>query len=120
MFRCGRRVPRRATATTKDFRYQEDAQKVFDRFHGDLFGLGGPIGPASEGRPGVAREDLPHRPSSAGDQYSHDGPVDNPRGVVPNTIAKTVPNTGGPSYLAASAVVLLGADAVIGRGAVRR
>jgi hypothetical protein len=44
-----------------DFKYQEDAQKVFDRHPGDPYGLDGPIGPASEGKPGVAGEDLPHR-----------------------------------------------------------
>jgi hypothetical protein len=35
----------------EDFRYQEDAQKVFDRHPGDPYGLDGPIGPASEGPP---------------------------------------------------------------------
>ena len=37
-----------------DFQYQEDAQKVYDRHPGDPYGLDGPIGPASEGKPGVA------------------------------------------------------------------
>ena len=37
-----------------DFQYQEDAQKVYNRHPGDPYGLDGPIGPASEGKPGVA------------------------------------------------------------------
>jgi hypothetical protein len=49
-----------------EFKYQEDAQKVYDRHPGDPYGLDGPIGPASEGIPGVACEDLPHRQSSGG------------------------------------------------------
>jgi hypothetical protein len=103
-----------------DFKYQEDAQKVFDRHAGDPYGLDGPIGPASEGRPGVACEDLPHRPTTAGNQYSPETPVDNPNGVVPDTTANTMPNTGGPPYLAVGAVLLLGAAVVAGRGILRR
>jgi hypothetical protein len=100
-----------------DFKYQEDAQKVFDRHPGDPYGLDGPIRPASEGKPGVACEDLPHRPQSAGyDQYS---PVSNPKGVVPNTTSK-MPNTGGPPYLMFGAALLMGAALVAGRGVLRR
>jgi hypothetical protein len=108
-----------------DFKYQEDAQKVFDRHPGDPYGLDGPIGPASEGTPGVACEDLPHRPQSGGpadDQYSDTPPsdVNNPNDVLPNTTANTMPNTGGPPYLAVGAVLLLGAAVVAGRGVLRR
>jgi hypothetical protein len=31
----------------KNFPYQEDAQRVYDRHPGDPYGLDGPIGPAS-------------------------------------------------------------------------
>jgi hypothetical protein len=48
------------------------------------------------------------------------GPVNNPKGVVPNTTAKKLPNTGGPSYLAVGAMLALGAAVVAGRGALRR
>src|SRR5215210_7496204 len=84
----------------KDFQYQEDAQKVYDRHPGDPYGLDGPIGPASAGTPGVACEDLPHRPSSgdgpADDQYGPKKPpppVDNPKGVMPDTSAPKIPDT---------------------------
>ncbi len=109
-----------------DFEYQEDAQKVYDRHPGDPYGLDGPIGPASEGTPGVACEDLPHRPGSGGptgDQYSPKTPpadVSNPKNVVPHTTVKKMPNTGGPPYLAVGAVLLLGAAVVAGRGVLRR
>ncbi|MBA2535155.1 MAG: hypothetical protein H0V21_09095, partial [Rubrobacter sp.] len=87
-----------------DFKYQEDAQKVFDRHPGDPYGLDGPIGPASEGRPGVACEDRPHRLNPGGpadDQYSKTPPsdVNNPDDVIPNTGADQIPDTGGPPYL---------------------
>jgi hypothetical protein len=104
----------------EDFQYQEDAQKVYDRHPGDPYGLDGPIGPASEGTPGVACEDLPHRPTSAGDQYAPEAPVNNPKDVLPNTTAKTMPNTGGPPYLAVGSVLLLGAAVVAGRVVLRR
>jgi hypothetical protein len=108
-----------------DFQYQEDAQKVYDRHPGDPYGLDGPIGLASEGTPGVACEDLPHRPQSDGpadDQYSDTPPsdVNNPNDVVPNTASQTMPNTGGPPYLAVGAMLLLGAAVVAGRGVLRR
>jgi hypothetical protein len=67
----------------EDFRYQEDAQNVYDRHPGDPYGLDGPIGPASAGTPGVACEDLPHRPTSADDQYSPETPVDTPTPSCP-------------------------------------
>jgi hypothetical protein len=100
-----------------DFKYQEDAQKVFNRHPGDPYGLDGPIGPASEGKPGVACEDLPHRPTSAGDQYAPGGTY-NSNNVVPDTTSgRPLPNTGGPPYLTVGAMMLLGAAAVAGDGA---
>jgi len=104
----------------EDFKYQEDAQKVFERHPGDPYGLDGPIGPASDGRPGVACENLPHRPTSAGEQYSSDTPVNNPNDVIPNTGTNQMPNTGGPPYLAVGAVLVLGAAVVVGRGVLGR
>ena len=71
----------------------------------------------------MACEDLPHRPSSSGpadDQYSPKTPVNNPNAVVPNTTAKKMPNTGGPPYLAAGAMLLLGVAVVAGRGVLKR
>jgi hypothetical protein len=78
----------------------------------------------------VACEDLPHRPNSgdddgtpAGDQYNPGGPkgpVDNPKGVMPGSGAKKIPNTGGPPYLALGALSLLGAALIVGRGVLRR
>jgi hypothetical protein len=109
-----------------DFQYQEDAQKVYDRHPGDPYGLDGPIGPASSGIPGVACEDLPHRPQSGGptnDQYSTKTPpadTGNPKDVLPNTTVKKMPNTGGPPYLAVGAVMCLAAAVVAGRGVLRR
>ena len=46
-------------------------------------------------------------------------PVDNPKGVMPNTPVK-IPNIGGPPYLAVGVVVLLGAALLAGRGVLRR
>jgi hypothetical protein len=46
------------------------------------------------------------------DQYAKEPPaeVDNPKGVVPDTVTvKKVPDTGGPSYLAIGALILLAA-----------
>jgi len=45
-----------------DFTYQEEAQAVLDGDPSDPHGLDGPIGDAFTGQPGVACEDLPHRP----------------------------------------------------------
>jgi hypothetical protein len=56
---------------------------------------------------GVACEDRPHRPDSGGpggDQHSPEIPVDNPNSVVPDSTARTMPNTGDPLYLAVGAM----------------
>jgi len=45
----------------EDFVYQEDAQAVYEQDTSDPHGLDGPIGPTSDGEPGVACEMLPHR-----------------------------------------------------------
>jgi len=66
----------------KDFTYQEDAQSVYEQDRSDPFGLDGPIGSASSGTPGVACEDLPHRP-----------PVD---GSPPPTTTSPPPTTTSP------------------------
>jgi hypothetical protein len=57
----------------------------------------------------------------AGDQYTNKppGPVDNPKGVMPGTGAKKVPNTGGPPIVL-GALVLLGAALIAGRGILKR
>jgi hypothetical protein len=55
---------------------------------------------------GVACEDRPHR-SDSGDQHSPEIPVDNPNSVVPDSTARTMPNTGDPLYLAVGAMLLL-------------
>ena len=46
------------------FTCQEEAQAILDQDPGDPYGLDGPIGEASDGVPGVACEDLPHRPNN--------------------------------------------------------
>jgi hypothetical protein len=48
------------------------------------------------------------------------GPVDRPEGVIDHTSVAEVPFTGGPPYLAAGAVVLLGVALIAGWGALRR
>jgi hypothetical protein len=98
-----------------DFATQEQAQAVYDRDPSDPNGLDG------DGD-GIACEDLPHADSGANDQYSSKtpGPVDNPKGVMPNTTVKKIPPTGGPPYLAAGAMLLLVAAVVVGRGVLRR
>jgi hypothetical protein len=60
--------------------------------------------------------------SGATDQYPTETPpsdVNNPNDVVPNTSAEEMPNTGGPPYLAAGAMLLLGRAVVMGRGVLR-
>jgi hypothetical protein len=102
-----------------DFDSQKAAQRVLDRDPSDPnnldadndgmacdtydYGDGGGSGPADN-------------------QYADTPPsdVNNPNDVVPNTAARTMPNTGGPPYLAVGAVLLLGAAVVAGRGVLRR
>jgi len=109
-----------------DFTYQEQAQSVYEQDPSDPYGLDGPIGPTSDGTPGVACEDLPSRPQSSGpadDQYSTKTPppdVNNPKDVVPNTTVEKMPSTGGPPYLALGAIVLLAVAVMMGRGVLRR
>jgi hypothetical protein len=48
------------------------------------------------------------------------GDINNPKGVLPGTIAvKKVPNTGGPPYIALAAVALLSVAVITGRGILR-
>ena len=70
----------------KDFTYQEEAQSVYEQDRSDPFGLDGPIGSASSGTPGVACEDLPHRPVDGG------GPTTS----VPPTTTSPPPTTTSP------------------------
>jgi hypothetical protein len=52
----------------------------------------------------------------ADDQY---GPVDNPKGVMPDTGAEKIPDTGGPPYFALAAVALLSVAVIAGRRILR-
>ena len=57
--------------------------------------------------------------TAADDQYGP-GPVDNPKGVLPDTVVvRKVPETGGPPYIALAAVALLSVALIAGR-AIRR
>jgi hypothetical protein len=60
---------------TGQFTYQEEAQAIYDQNPNDPYGLDGPIGPTSDGQPGVACEDLPHRPSGATSMGTTTGPI---------------------------------------------
>jgi hypothetical protein len=71
--------------------------------------------PAEDGTMPQAEDNV----GAAADQYKP-GPVDNPKGVMPKTVAvKKVPNTGGPPYLALAAVALLCVSVIAGRGMLR-
>jgi hypothetical protein len=101
-----------------DFANREQAQAVFDRDPSDPNRL-------DADNDGVACETYPYGDGSgaADDQYGSKtppGPVDNPKGVMPNTTVKKIPPTGGPPYLAAGAMLLLVAAVVVGRGVLRR
>ena len=101
-----------------DFASQEEAQAVFDRDPSDPNRL-------DADNDGIACEDYPYDGGGGADdgQYSTDTPpsdVNNPKGVVPNTTADEMPDTGGPPYLLFGAVVLLGTALVAGRGVLRR
>jgi len=53
--------------------------------------------------------------TAADDQY-RPGPVDNPKGVMPETVVvRKVPRTGGPPYIALAAVALLAVALIAGR-----
>src|ERR671911_2320828 len=58
-------------------------------------------------------------PTAADDQYKA-GPVDNPKGVMPETVVvRKVPKTGGPPYIALAAVALLSVALIAGRAILR-
>ena len=76
-----------------------------------------------DGGGGVPISPEPERVAPGEDQYTPKappGPVDSPEGVVPGTGARRVPATGGPSYLAIGALVLLRVALIAGRGILRR
>src|SRR5918995_4511753 len=57
--------------------------------------------------------------TAANDQYGP-GPVDNPKGVMPETVVvRKVPRTGGPPYIALGAVALLSVTLIAGRAILR-
>jgi len=56
--RCAQREP---ACNCSDFSYQEDAQKIFDRFPNDPFGLDGIPGSGYSGTEGKACERLPSK-----------------------------------------------------------
>ena len=55
-----------------DYRFQEDAQAVYDEDTSDPNGLDGPIGSASSGVPGVACENRPSRGTTPGTGSTED------------------------------------------------
>jgi len=62
--------------------------------------------------------------TAADDQYGDDqegpGPVDKPKGVLPDTVAvDKVPDTGGPPYFMLAAVALLSVALIAGRRMLR-
>ena len=59
------------------------------------------------------------RPTPADVQYKP-GPVDNPKGVMPETVVvRKVPRTGGPPYIPLAAVALLSVALIAGRAILR-
>jgi hypothetical protein len=57
--------------------------------------------------------------TAADDQY-RPGPVNNPKGVMPETVVvRKVPRTGGPPYIALAAVALLSVALIAGRAILR-
>ena len=57
--------------------------------------------------------------TAANDQYGP-GPVNNPKGVMPDTVVvRKVPETGGPPYIALAAVALLSVALIAGRAILR-
>ena len=64
----------------------------------------------------------PERVAPGEDQYTPkapEGPVDNPKGVMPGTGVRRVPDTGGPPILV-GALAVLGTGLIVGRGVLRR
>ncbi len=57
--------------------------------------------------------------TAADDQYAP-GPVNDPKGVLPETVVvRKVPRTGGPPYIALAAVALLSVALIAGRAILR-
>src|SRR5829696_6903200 len=57
--------------------------------------------------------------TAANDKYGP-GPVNNPKGVLPDTVVvRKVPDTGGPPYIALGAVALLSVALIAGRAILR-
>ncbi|MBA3636534.1 MAG: hypothetical protein H0W57_08975 [Rubrobacteraceae bacterium] len=57
--------------------------------------------------------------TTADDQYGP-GPVNDPKGVMPETVVvDKVPKTGGPPYIALAAVALLSVALIAGRAILR-
>jgi hypothetical protein len=99
-----------------DFDSQQEAQRVLVRDPSDPNNL-------DADNDGIACEDYPYDGGGGADdgQYAPETPVNNPDAVVPDTNSgKPLPDTGGPSYLAFGATLLLGAALVAGRGVLRR
>jgi hypothetical protein len=58
--------------------------------------------------------------ATAADVQYKPGPVDNPKGVMPETVVvRKVPRTGGPPYIALAAVALLSVALIAGRAILR-
>jgi hypothetical protein len=58
--------------------------------------------------------------STPADVQYKPGPVDNPKGVMPETVVvRKVPRTGGPPYIAMGAVALLSVALIAGRAILR-
>jgi hypothetical protein len=58
--------------------------------------------------------------ATAADEQYEPGPVNNPKGVMPETVVvDKVPRTGGPPYIALSAVALLSVALIVGRAILR-
>src|SRR5918994_1708471 len=58
--------------------------------------------------------------TTAADVQYKAGPVDNPKGVMPETVVvRKVPRTGGPPYIALAAVALLSVALIAGRAILR-
>ena len=58
--------------------------------------------------------------ATAGDDQYRAGPVDNSKGVMPETVVvRKVPRTGGPPYIALAAVALLSVALIAGRAILR-